>query len=200
MIVARITDQNKNRNAKTTGSSKLKGYECWFPLLSASFSFTSESSTEESLPASDPSQARGRPKKKDRPQNVVECSKPIDVATSDLMYLSVFDKLKDRQGTSKEPDPLAADIHFLEVASGSLEASKKTGPVPYLKVALEEVTLESWALEGSGDERPSESFQLKFEKIAIQYIAYDGEGNMLPTTARGFSQTELTNWIPADMK
>lgn len=200
MIVARITDQNKNRNAKTTGSSKLKGYESWFPLMSAAFSFTSESWNEESLPGIDATKTPSRPKKKERPQNVVQCSKPIDVATSDLMYLSVFDKLKDRQGTSKEPDPLAADIHFLEVAAGSLEASKKSGPVPYLKVALEEVTLEGWSLDGSGDERPSESFALKFEKIAIQYIAYDGEGNMLPTTARGFSQTDLTNWIPAGMK
>lgn len=212
MIVARITDQLRNRNPKTPGSTRIEGYEHWFPLSSADFSFSGSSgaaisalgnknepldaATFKKLMASESAKSSSD---HDEPDNHVSCGKYVDVATSALMHLSILDKQKNREDVE---DTMAADIHFVEVGGGSLTGDEqgKASIIPYLKVAMEVVTVESWSLSGSGDDRPTESFTLKFEKIAIQYTAFDEKGNQKPSNARGFDQRDYGHWTPASWK
>ncbi|MCM2369878.1 type VI secretion system tube protein Hcp [Aporhodopirellula aestuarii] len=207
MIVARITD--KMRNSKTPGSVMLDGYESWFPLSDANFSFSFGSTAKTpdyKKIASLNTEAEVRKELtgttavgSGKAENTVSCSKFVDVATSALMYLSVFDKLKIE---SNSRDDLAAEIHFVEASSAfAKEANKsKVAVTAYMKVALEDVVVDSWSLSGSSDDRPTESFSLKFDKFAIQYAQIDEKGNFRPSNAKGFSQEELKDWIPSSWK
>lgn len=211
MIFARLTDQLRNRNHKTAGSVRVQGYESWFPLTSVNFSLSGSDTSDKIpvAPASPTTSSSGSAQtpavaaKKKSSGNSVSCEKFVDVATSALMYLSVCDKLKDRNGEQVAVDLLAADIHFVEVAASALGSSGKADQshaVTFLKIALENVSVDGWSFSGSDDERPNESFNLKFERIAIQYIQYDDSGNMKPVNAHGFSQNPYEKWIPSSWK
>ena len=201
MIVASIWDINK-KAVLAKGSSRTNGYENWFPLTSADFSFSSESK-KTTLPTGQSTTTAGRAtavdNKPDEPENRVSCSKFVDAATSDLMWRSVCDKLQQRE--KNQSHTVSAYIHFLETATASLKSDDgKTSVIPFLMVALNDVTVESWGLSGSGDDRPTETFTLKFEGIAIQYTQLDEDGNQKPVNERGFNQKTLKKWSPGTFK
>jgi hypothetical protein len=204
-----------NRSKITTGSVGLEGYEGWFPLSDASFSFSfgtapkkkadykkilaidSESDLKKELSSlTDDSATDG--------ENSVSCSKSVDSATASLMYLSVKDKLQESGKRDGRRQDLAADIHFVEVAlkyaqptKGAVSGSPNVSAVkPYLKIALEQVEIESWSLSGSGDDRPTESFNLKFDSFAIQYSEQLEGNNFRSSYSKGFSQTDRCEWLP----
>jgi type VI protein secretion system component Hcp len=194
VIVASIWDINK-KAVLAKGSSRTNGYENWFPLTSAGFSFSSESDNTKS----DIDKEKSSSDKKKEKENQVSCSKFVDAATSDLMWRSVCDKLQQR--AESQSHTVSAYIHFLETATASLKSDDgKTSVIPFLMVALNDVTVESWGLSGSGDDRPTETFTLKFEGIAIQYTQYDEDGNQKPVNARGFNQKDLSEWKPETWK
>jgi len=62
--------------------------------------------------------------------------------------------------------PGAAEINFVEVATGGATAGK---PVCYLKYKLDRCFIKSWSASGDADDRPTEEVAFYYNKIAAQY-------------------------------
>jgi type VI protein secretion system component Hcp len=102
----------------------------------------------------------------------VNLTKRLDTASGTLMFMALQDKYT---GKSKQDSTVKAEIHFVE-QRGHATGDTAGQFIAFLRIAMDNVRIQSWNVTGSGDERPTESLTLSCEKIAIRTnLSEDGK-------------------------